>query len=127
MHRAHQVHIDDEPEIVQAHLREASVPQNAGVVHQQIDPTPGAHGLLCHVDHRGRVGHRAGMCQRLSAGRDDLVDHRLRGRGARAQTIDGAAQVVDHDLGSARRQRQRMLATQPTPRPGHEGHPAVKA
>jgi hypothetical protein len=68
MHRTHQVHVHHQPEILQRHLGEALVAQDAGVVDQDVDPAPGVHGLLHHGLHGRKVGDRRAVGQRLATG-----------------------------------------------------------
>ena len=53
------MHIDDEPEVVQAHLGKALVAQDARVVHQDVDAPPVRKGCSTIAD-RVFVGHGRG-------------------------------------------------------------------
>ncbi len=66
--------VDYQPEIVEAHLGEALVAQDAGIVDKDIDALPAAEGLLDHGGDGSFVGHRACDGERRPAGRLDLGD-----------------------------------------------------
>ena len=113
MHRAHQVHVHHQPEVVQRHFGKTLVAQDAGVVDQDVDLAPGAQRLVDHRLHCRRIGHRRAIGQRLTACGNDLVHHRL-----------SAAQVVDQHLGAARSQAQCMHAAQAAAGAGDDGYTA---
>ncbi|MNE45914.1 hypothetical protein D3C80_1402290 [compost metagenome] len=81
MDRAHQVDVHDQAEISQLHLGETLVAQDAGVVHQDVDPAPAGHDLGDHGVDRRSVGDGSGVGHGLAAGRNDLGHHGLGRRG----------------------------------------------
>jgi hypothetical protein len=108
-------------EVVERHLREALVAQDAGVVDQDVNR------LVDHGLHRRRVGHRRTTGHRLAAGDADFLDHRERGGRRAAIAVERAAQVVHHHPGATRRQRQRMQTPQPATSTGDHGHAAIES
>src|SRR3546814_6203010 len=74
--RAHQMHVDHKPEILDLHIGETSVEPDARIVHQDVDPAPfGGHAL----DHRRdliAVGDRRRDRDRLPARAPDLTGER---------------------------------------------------
>ena len=118
--------IDHLAEVVEAHLDEGLVAQDAGVVDQDIDP---AEAFLDEGDHLvdgGGVGHGSAVGDRFTAGRDDLVDDQLRRADRAARAITRAAEIVNHDLGTAGRQRQRIGAAEAAAGPGNDGDAPVE-
>ena len=65
-------------------------------------------GLLDQPPGAVPVGDVVGVGHGDAAGRLDLVDHRLRGPGVGTVADDGAAQVVDHDVGALAGQLERV-------------------
>jgi hypothetical protein len=125
--RAHQVDVDHEREVGDLHLREALVAEHAGVGDQDVDAAPVIHGVLDHPLDAGVVGDRRAVGDRLAAQRLDLLDHAVRSLRAAARTVDGAAQVVDHDLRAAPGELEGVLATEAAACAGDDGHFAVEA
>src|SRR6185369_6375305 len=101
--RAHHVHIHHQPEIVQAHLGEALVAQDAGVVDEDVDAPPLVHGLPDHGFHRAEVRHAAAVDDRLAAGPPDFL-----GDGTGARSFALGAEVVDYHSRTVPRQRDRV-------------------
>jgi hypothetical protein len=114
---AHQVHVHHQSEIVHRHLGEALVAQDAGVVDQDVDPAPGLHRRIDHRLDRVHIGHRPGRRHRLTARRDDLVNHALRRR---------LGQIIDHDPRALRGQIQRVTAAQTPARTRHDRHSVLQ-
>ena len=72
------------------------------------------------------VGHVVGVGDGLAAHRLDLVDDLL-GRGAVvARPVDGAAEVVDDDLGAFLGEEECMLTTDAAAGAGDDGDASVK-
>jgi hypothetical protein len=115
--RAEQVHVDDAAKILQRHLGEGLVPQDAGIVHQHVHPAPGVHGLGDHRLDLLEVSDVGAVSQRFTAGRVNLVDHRSGRLGP---------EVIDHDLCSVRGQRQGVGAAQARAGAGHDGDPIIE-
>jgi len=63
----------------------------------------------------------------VTARRRDLGHHRFGGGGVAALAVDGAAEVVDHHLGAATGQLQRVLLAEPAARARDDRHLAVEA
>ncbi len=110
------MHVDHEAEIIQAHLGERFVAQDAGVVHKNIDPPPSFEYVVDHVLYARCVAHRAQYSARLTARSDDLLHDSF---GVRAQ-------VVHHHARSALRQQKRVGPTQPAAGARHNRHAARK-
>src|SRR4029077_21076913 len=66
------------------------------------------------IDHRG------------AAGLPDFLDHGFGRRQRAAGAVARAAEIIDHDLGPAARQPQRMRAPETIARAGHDGDASVK-
>jgi hypothetical protein len=120
------VHVDDQAEVRHVHLGKALVAQNAGVVDQNVHAPPGRDGLLDHGLHGVEVGHGGRVGNRLAARRTDFIHHLLRRRGRAARAVHRAAQIVDHHLGAAPGQGQRMQTPQTAARSRHDGHTTLK-
>ena len=125
MNRAHQVDIEHQFEIIQIHLGEGLVTQDACIVHQNINTTPRRHGLRHHGLNGGVVRDRSTVCQSLSTRSPDLRHHRLSGSLRTTRAIAGATQIIDQYLCATGGQRQCVLPTQSTTRPGHDGNTAL--
>ena len=82
------------------HVEDHPIAEDAGDVHEDVDPAPGVDDL---ADHRARVvrlGHRAEVGGRAAALLHDLIGD-LSGRLlVRALATQADAEVVDDDLGS---------------------------
>ena len=104
----------------------ASVTDDAGVAHlvkQTMDQWGRIDVLIANA---GIVGDRGAVGDRLAAGGLDLGDHGVGRGGGSARAIHRAAQVVDHHLGPAPRQFQRVLPPQAAARAGYDRHLAVE-
>jgi hypothetical protein len=106
------VHVEDRVEFVGVHVLERRVPQDPGVVDDDVDPAPVVERGLHDRPAALGAGDRVVVCDRLAPRRRDLVDHRLRGGRAAAGAVDRAAEVVDDDQGTAAGQLQRMGTAQ---------------
>ena len=123
---AHQMDVHDEAEIVQPHLGEGLVAQDAGIVHQDIDPTPFFHRRGDHGLNRGEVGDRGGIGHGLAARRHDLGHNRFGGGRGSARTVAGASQIVDDHFCAAFGQGEGMFTPQAAAGPRHDRHTPVK-
>ena len=72
------------------------------------------------------VGHVVGVGDGLAAHGLDLVDDLLGGRAVVARAVDGAAEVVDDDLGALGGEQQRVLAADAAARAGDDGDASVE-
>ena len=124
VHGAHQVHIQHQAEIGQIHLGEALVAQDAGVADQRVDAAPGVQRLLHQGLHGLEIGDGSAAGHGLAAAGADFLHHALGGGGRAAAAVHRAAQVIDHHLGTALGQRQRMQASQAAAGAGDDGHAA---
>jgi hypothetical protein len=115
MHRHHRL------EILQLHLAEALVAQDAGIGDQDVDAAERVHGLLDQIGHTGVIGDRAAIGDGFAAGGLDLGHHFFRRFGIAAAAVQRSTQIVDHNLGAAPRQLQRMTAAQSAASPGDDG------
>ena len=110
--RPPQVDVDDGVEQLRRHVVERLVAQDAGVVDDDVDPSEGVDGRLDDgLATLGR-GHAAGVGDRDAAEVVDLLGGGLGRPLAAALAADRRAQVVDDDLGAARRQQERVLAAE---------------
>jgi hypothetical protein len=114
---AHQVHVQHQPEVVERHLRERLVAQDAGVVDEDVHPPPGVHGAVDHRLHRRRVAHVGAVDHRLTPVAQDLVDHRARRRagGVTVQVVDDHARAMPGEF-------QRVRTPQPDACSGDDRH-----
>ena len=121
MHRHHQV------PFIFGHFEERAVPQDSGVVdkdiHGAVVVQSGLNNTLAafHGAHRVVVGHG------FATGGLDLLDYGVGGRAACALSVDGAAQVVDHDLGAAFGQIQGIGAAHAASRARNNRNFSVKS
>ena len=120
------MHVQHLCKIGDLHLAERLVAQDAGIGAEQIDAAPLPGGALDHrldlleIRDVGAIGHRD------AAGLADFLDHGFR-RGQRtAGAVAGAAEIVDHDLGAAAGQPQRMRPSKTIARAGDDGDASVK-
>jgi len=117
-----QVHLEHGVPLVQAHLVEEAVAQDAGIVDHAVDAAEVVQRAL-HDAAGGRgLGHAVHVGHGLAAGGLDLFDHLLRGAGVRALARGRGADVVDHHLGAGRRQGQRHVAPNAAAGPRHHHH-----
>ena len=94
-------YFEHEAEIVERHLREALVAQNAGIVHEYVDAPPMMEHLRNHRSHGGFVGNRRRNRHRLATCCDDFRNDAVGGR---------LREVIDHQAGTLPRQIERMGA-----------------
>jgi hypothetical protein len=106
---AEDVDLVDEVPVGLAHLLERDVAEDAGVVDEDVDLAEGVDGGL---DDGVAVLDRVVVGDRGAAGGLDLVDDLVGGRARLALAGEAAAEIVDDDLGAARREEQRVGAPQ---------------
>ena len=111
--RAHQMDVDHQPEIVEAHLGEALVAQDAGIVDEDVDAAPVVQRA---ADHRGDAA--SSVTDAANGDRDPAcrVDLRRDGVGRLAR------QVVDDDPRALAREEQRVLAAEAAARARDDRH-----
>ncbi len=115
----------DEVEVVGLHVPYGAVPDDAGVVDDDVEPAPAVHTGTDHVGHLGFVPDVAVVRHGLAAPfSDDL--HHLIGVAPLALAGDRGAEVVDHDPRPLFGQLEGVGAADAVPGPGHEGYLAVE-
>src|SRR5690606_31788105 len=82
------------------HVLERGVPQDPGVVDDDVDAAPGVERRLHDGPAALGGGDRVVVGHGLAAGGLDLVDHLLGRRRAAAGAVHRAAEVVDHHVGA---------------------------
>ena len=109
------------------HFHKALVPQDTGVVDQDIHPAEGIHGGFHDVFPAFHGGHVIVICHRLAAESPDLFDDFI-GRGGRAfsAAVAGTTVIVDHNPGTASGQFQGIGPAQSGAGAGHDGHPVIE-
>ena len=120
--RAEEVHVHHPPEGRHVHLGEALVGQDAGVVHQDVDPAPEVLGTRHHGGDLVGPRHVRAVRHGAAARGLDLGDDARRALGRRPV----AAEVVDDHAGAPGGQPQRMGATEPSAGPRDHCDPAVE-
>jgi len=111
VHRPHDVHIEHQTEVRQVGFREGPVPQDAGIVDEDIHLAPAVDGF---------AHHRLDLIQRLNTG---MAAERLAARShdfiadvACCRTVE----VIHHNPRSAARQRQGMCPAQSSAGSGND-------
>ena len=82
-----EVHADHRVPLLLARREDHAVAQEAGVVHQHVEAAERVDRRVHQVAGAVPVGDVVGVRDRLAAGRDDLVDEKLRGRGVGAGSL----------------------------------------
>ena len=121
-----QMHLDDRVPVGLGHVDQYPVPQDAGVVDQDVKITEGLDGRIDQALATVPVGDVVGVGHRPSPGGDDLVDHLLGGRPVVAGAVDRTAEVVDHHLGPLGREEQGVLAPDTPTGSGDDGDTSVQ-
>ncbi len=119
--RTIEVNVDDEGEILCAHLGKGLVAQHTGIVDQHMDAAPLLLGVGNHLIHLLGIGDRGTIGHRGAAGLFDFLDD-LRGHVGSAGAIARSAQIVDHDLGAAPSELERVFAAQAAACAGDDGY-----
>jgi hypothetical protein len=117
---------DDGVPLGLGHVEDHAVTQDAGHVHQDVDPAPRLHDLLDHRRALREVGHRAVVGLGGASGLLDLGHHLIGRRRFAADAVERGAEVVDDHLGPCRRQRDRDALADPPSRAGHQRGLAVQ-
>ena len=120
------MHVEHRLEVVQLHLGEGLVAQNAGVVDQDVHPAPSRHGIVHHALGAGPIAHRPAVGDGLPAGRLDFPNNAFGGLGTAAGAVHGPTEVIDHHLAAPLGQLQRMAAAKPPAGAGDDGDSSVK-
>ena len=101
---------------------EHAVAEEAGVVHQHVEPSEGLdrrrHEPLRPFPIRDVVAVRHGLSARRANGLHDLV----RGRAPAAATVGLHAEIVHHHLRPLPRELEGVLPPDASPGSGHDGH-----
>ncbi len=119
-----EVDADDEVEVLLAHVEEHPVPQEPGVVHQDVELPEPVDRRLHEAERVVPVGDVAVVGHRFAAGGRDLVHHGV-GGALLLFSLQGAAVVVDDDAGSEEGELEGLGPSQPAPGPGHDRDLAV--
>jgi hypothetical protein len=77
--------------------------------------------IACEVGDVRAVGHRD------ATGFSDFPDHGFRRCQRAARPVARAAEIIDHHLGAAARQRMRMRASKAVARASHNGDASIKS
>jgi hypothetical protein len=120
------VHADDRVEVVLGHREDHLVSQDAGVVHEHVEPAERLDRLVDHVLGAGEVGDVVVVGDGLATLLLDERGHLLGGAGVGALTGRGPAEVVHHDLGALRRELQRLAPPDAMTRAGDDRDLAVE-
>ncbi len=112
--------------VFRIHFDKAFVPENAGVVDQNIH---GAERIQCRFNDiftAFRSGNTVIVGHGLTAGRLDLIDHFVRRSLVAAGSVPASAEIIDHDVGAPFGQIKSVNPAQAAPGPGYDRHFAVK-
>ena len=77
-----------------SHVLEGSVPQDAGVIDEDIYPAEAIFGRRNHIFCILIIGHRTIIRDRFPASLSDFFDDTVRHAGACTRAISGAPQIV---------------------------------
>ncbi len=116
-----QVDVDDAVPLLLGHVDENAVPQDAGVVDEDVEIAEGFDGGVDEPLAALPVAHVIGIGQSLAAHLLDLVDDLLRRAAVVTRPVDGAAEVVHDDLGALAGKEQRVLAADAATGAGDDG------
>ena len=109
------------------HVGEHPVPQDAGIIDEDVEVTEGAHGLIDEALRTLPVRDVVVVGDRLATGGDDLVDDLLGGRRVGASPVRVAAEVVDDDLGALPGEKEGVLPTDASSRAGDDGDATLES
>ena len=98
------MHLHDDIEIVEGHLGERLVAEDASVIDEDVDLAERVDGGLDHVGGAHPVGDAVIVGDGLAAGLFDLVDDGVGRRVGAALAVGRDAGIIDDDLGAARGQ-----------------------
>ncbi|MCY1530002.1 hypothetical protein D9M68_651750 [compost metagenome] len=119
---AAQVDADHGVEILDVHVHERLVAQDAGVVDQHVEPAERGDRGLDQPLGTLPVGHVVGVGHGLAAHRADLGHHFLRGAVHGARAVGPGAQVVDDHLRALAREFQCVFAAEAAAGAGDDDH-----
>ena len=123
---ATQVNGQDEVDVLNAHLGEGAVAQDAGIGDEDVDPAPFGHRVIDHALDAVDVRNRRTIGNCFAAEGFDFRHNGLRRVRAAARTIARAAKVVDHDFCAAAGKFKRVSAAKAAASAGYNGDAAVK-
>ena len=124
--RAHQVHLDDGLEGVDAHAMEDRVAQDPGIIDHAVELDKAVDRASDDLAGGNCFRHRFEIGNCRAAVLFDFLDHFFGGRGARSRAVGGDAGVVHHDLGAFHRAEQRDLPANAAPGAGDDDGFAVE-
>ena len=116
---------DDGAEIGHVHLGEALVAQDAGIVDQDVDAAIFGFGFGDHGFDLIKIGDAGPVRQRGAARAADFRDDRGGGV-AMAGAVARAAEIVDHHLGAAAGELERISAAEAAAGAGDDRGPAFE-
>ena len=114
-----QMDVDDDVPLVEGHVLECLVAQDAGVVDQDVDPAERVHGGLHDGLRTFPIGDGGFVGDRDTARGLNLGDHRIRGI-ALSRAVDAAAQVVHYHFRSTLGELQRVAPSYASTGPGDD-------
>ena len=121
------MHIEHGTKVSKLHFGEALVPQNTGVVDQDVDPAPLGHGLFDHVGDLVHVGNVGGVGHGFTPRGFYFPDDSQCRLTVLALTVDRASQVIDHHTGTSTGQLDGVTAPQTATCTRNYGYLAVIA
>src|SRR3984893_14795594 len=102
--------VEDSVEILFAHVEDHAVAQDAGVVDRDVELAEVVQRALDDALGGLEIADALEVGDRLAAEAADFLDNVLGRRTRLAGSLETAAEIVDHDLGSLPGQQQRFCA-----------------
>ena len=121
-----QVHVDDRIEVILCHVDEHPIPQDAGVVDEDVQVTEVLNGGVDEALATFPVGDVIGVGHSLAAHGPNLIGHHLGCATVIARTVHRATEVVDHELGAFLGEEQGVLTTNAAACSGDDCYPSVQ-
>jgi hypothetical protein len=121
-----QVDVDDRVPVGLGHVDQDPVPQDAGVVDQDVEVAEGLDGGVDQPLAALPVADVVGVGHRLAAGGGDLVHHLLGRRPVVPRPVHRAAQVVDHHAWPLRPRRAGRAPADAATGPGDDRDASVQ-
>ncbi len=115
-----QVHLEHGVPVLERHLVERAVAQDARVADHAVDLAELVDRGLDDVLGALGLGHGVVVGDRAAAGVLDLLDHLVGHGRSGAGAVAGTAEVVDDDAGALLGERQRILASESASGPGDD-------